>query len=259
MNNLKWGNIIYCFKDKKRIEANACNRCYLYYRICKNLYKRSYKCFDSGETLGEYDLERLRIFMEGVNGMISTKEIMKFLAKEYGLEIDQSLVFKYAKKGLITKIKKEGLGKAKGVQTLWEDSAKYKVYFTTKQLLKECKLTLEEVSKYKNLIYPFNESEINKLYTITGRLNIECAKFGKVVEAFACAEADHKPGLNIMAINGKIFMPQMYVKKEKNRIIEIHIKIIDLNILGSSIGKAIKDIEAYKEIIYSKRGIEKIA
>ena len=131
-------NRAYCFKSKEWIDRNTCNRCELYYRICRNLYKRGQKCFEPSETLGEYEIYRLQELVKKIRRtlMISTKEVMKFLTKKYNLEIDQSLIFKYAAKGLIKKEQKIGQGKSKGVQTFWENSAPGKVYII-KQLLKD--------------------------------------------------------------------------------------------------------------------------
>ncbi len=172
-------NRAYCFKSKDWIDRNTCNRCELYYRICRNLYKRGQKCFEPSETLGEYEIYRLQELIKKIRRtlMISTKEVMKFLTKKYNLEIDQSLIFKYATKGLIKKEQKIGQGKSKGVQTFWENSAPGKVYII-KQLLKD-NFKFTEIVKFWEIIYnkplkyfqaiirnPVKSLEIAKLYTV---------------------------------------------------------------------------------------------
>jgi len=233
------------------IKAENCTRCYLWNRICRNLHKRSYKCFESGE-LGEYELERLRKLIREIRGkfMISTTEVVKFLAKEYNLEIDQSLIFKYATKGLITKEKKEGQGKSKGVKTFWEDSAPYKVY-CIKQLLKEHELTLKEISRYKNLIYNFNELELFKYFAdldideyrnsakkylidledLTeeelkmAHLRIRI-KLLTVIGAFACAEAGYEYKDGWANVNGKNTLILRNSIDNQDKVKEIHVKIL---------------------------------
>lgn len=249
------------------IKAEDCNHCYLYHRICHNLVKRPGKCFDPGNTLSEYEIERFYNFLEEIRRtlMLSTQEVLKFLVKNYNLEVDHSLIFKYAAKGLIKKGKKIGQGKSKGVQTFWEDSAPYKIY-NIKQLLKKHGLKLEEIIKYINLVYNFNELEINKIYTIkytSGYTlenryeyirNTEIPKFENVIISYACAEAKYRPGLEIRSINGKIFMPIFYSKVEENSIKELHIKILTIEELQND--KTLKDKKAYKEIIYSKEPVK---
>ena len=72
---------VYCFKNKNQIDINNCNRCELYFHKCRNLYKRAYKCFEPGETLGEYELYCLQELIKEVRKtlMISTKDVLKFL------------------------------------------------------------------------------------------------------------------------------------------------------------------------------------
>lgn len=260
-------NRYFCFKDKKPIERNECKRCYQYYSKCRYLYKWPRKRFEPGNNLNKYCFNEceLGILQEFINKtrrtrrrilVISTKEIMEYLKRKYNLEIDQSLLFQYAKKGLIPKGKKIGQGKSKGVQTFWEDSVKYLPYYI-KQLLVYCKL--QEISKYKNLVYNFDELEIAEVFPRKEQLEedpkkFERQKFQNVIVAYACAEAGHEYGLEIRGINNKIFVPIIYAKIEENRIKEIHIKIVDTGELQNE--KSLKDKKAYKEIIFSKKGKE---
>ena len=250
------------------IIAKDCNRCEYYNPskdssiVCNRLYGKNvwndliYASLYRQNNIGGYEF--YYPLQKEFAKMKSTKEVMKFLIKEYNLEIDHSLIFKYAEKGLITKEQKIGHGKSKGVQTFWEDSAPYKVYYI-KQLLKKFKFILEEISKYKNLIYNFDE-ELNKIYSVSKEDNIEFirklerAKLETVIITYACAEAGYKYGLTIIPINNKIFMPILYAKIEKNRIIEIHVKILDTKELQND--KTLKDKKAYKEIIFKKEGIK---
>ncbi|MEF9427314.1 MAG: hypothetical protein L0956_09150 [Candidatus Mariimomonas ferrooxydans] len=109
--------------------------------------------------------------------MLSTKEVMRFLTEKYNLEIDQSLLFKYAKKGLVTKEQKIGQGYKKGIQTFWENSAVGKVYII-KALLKQ-NFKLAEISKYHQM----SKQE----YLILDEL--ELAKYNRVTKYFSEAES----------------------------------------------------------------------
>ncbi|MDD5601322.1 MAG: hypothetical protein PHC87_06205 [Actinomycetota bacterium] len=181
--------------------------------------------------------------------MISTTDILKFLFQEYNLKIDQSLLFKYEKMGLVEKEQKINYGKAGGVKTYWKNSAKYLPYYI-KQLLAFC--TLQEISEFRNLLYNFDELKITEIFTIK-----EVEKFQKVIIAYGCSELDFGYGFELKAVNGKMYIPLVYVKKEKV-ITEIHLKLVEVNEYGRSIGKPAKDIKAYKEVIFSKKGIKVI-
>ena len=257
-------NQVYCFKERRNknsetrfngwIDINKCTRCQHYHFKCRDLTKRPGKCFEPGDTLSEYEIELFREFIKGVEGMISTKEVMKFLTKEFNLEIDHSLISKYAKIGIIPQGHKTGHGKAKGVSTDWENPVPYLMYYIN-QLVKEHRIKLDEIGKYRKLIYDFNQLELTKIYTgITPLNNLERSKFEMIVITYACAEAGHKNAFRLKAINGKLFMPIFYVKVEENRIKELHVKIVDTKQLthGSTPG----GYKAYKEIIYSKEGMK---
>jgi len=249
MNNY---NRVFCFKINEEIETNDCNRCYKYNRICRNLYKRAYKCFEPSETLSEYQLYLLQKLTDEVAKtlMISTKEVMKFLKGKYGLEIDQSLIFHYAKRGLIKKEQKVGQGYKKGVQTFWEDSAPYKCY-VIRQLFKENGITIKDLCRFVGLINNFDEPEIKKI--LAGNENeylreLEKLKFKQAIRTWACAEAKED-----MFISNKIRIPMMYFKTENSNV-EIHVKILEPNEINN--GKNLRDKKAYKEIIYSKEGMK---
>lgn len=184
------------------------------------------------------------------SGLIIKQELLNQLKKE-GVKITSRTLTYYMDLGLIPKgIKKFIPGLIGSVSFLKENTPL--IIAGIEEMKQKYGLTLKEIAKYRNLIYNFNELEITKLN------EIEYAKFREIILGFACIEVGYKLGLTnkLIAINDKIYIPQIYVKKEKNRIIEVHIKIIDINILGCSVGKAIKNIEAFKEIIYSKKGIE---
>jgi len=207
------------------------------------------------------------------SGLITKEELLNQLKKE-GVEIASRTLTYYMDLGLIPKGNKTFIRGIAGSVSYFEGNTLLMITGIDK-LTKKYGFTLKEISKYKDLIYNFKELEMAKYFSklpeeIKNEYEIETDefegmkivhnlhrfKFQIILKIYACAEAGYKYGLEIRGINGKVFMPIMHIKREGKRIIEIHVKIIDVNVLGSSVGKAQKDIKAFKEIIYSKRGIK---
>ena len=147
---------VYCFKDKKWINAIDCSfkksgqfkPCYLYNRICKNLY--GHNRYDSNRSLEPESIKEIIELIKAGEAvfMLSTNEMIEFLGNTYNLNVSRELIFQYAKKGLLNPEKKRigRKGKGLGVKTYWPDSAPGRVYII-KELLRQ-KFKLDEISKY---------------------------------------------------------------------------------------------------------------
>lgn len=183
-------------------------------------------------------------------GLITKQEVLDQL-KRYGIKIKSRTLAYYIAEKLIEPPIRKGMPGITGSVSFFREQTPLKIT-NIKSLIEKFELTLKEISKYKDLGFNFDELKINKLN------KIEYAKFETVMTAYACAEVGYDNWFKIKSREGKVCMPQMYVKKEKNRIIEVHIKIIEINVLGRSTvtGESIKDLEAFKEIIFSKEGMK---
>ena len=128
---------------------------------------------------------------------------------------------------------------------------------------------LKEISKYKNLVYDFNESEIYKIVTKPKnnkdeyailRYERELTKFENIITTYGCFELGHKPGLKIMMIDHKPYMPTIkYYTNKENRITEIAVKIQYSEAIPGKKTAVLENLKFYKAVVFSKNGIEIIS
>ena len=183
-------------------------------------------------------------------GLITKQEVLDQL-KRYGIKIKSRTLAYYIAEKLIKPPIRKGMPGITGSVSFFKEQTPL-IITNIKSLIEKFELTLKEISKYKDLGYKFDESKINKLN------KIEYAKFETVITAYACAEVGYDNWFKIKSRNGEVCQPVFYAKCEENKIIEIHVKIIDINVLGRSAvtNTPIRELPAYKEIIFSKEGMK---
>ncbi|MBC8386435.1 MAG: hypothetical protein H8E13_00035 [Actinobacteria bacterium] len=186
------------------------------------------------------------------NDYLTKEEVINILKQKYKINITSRALKFYGTEKLIEPGIKDYFQGFIGILSIYPKQTPLMINHI-KKLQEIFKLKLKEISKYRNLGYEFDGLEINNLN------KIEYAKFETVITAYACAEVDYIDWFEIKSRNGEVHQPVFYEKRDKNNDIEeIHVKIIEINVLGkSSVTETpIGELPAYKEIIFSKKGVQ---
>lgn len=198
------------------------------------------------------------------NGYITKIELLEILKKESNFS-KRNLQF-YIDEGLIEPGIREYFPGISGAVSFYSEKTPVMIA-GIKELNEKHKLTIKEISTYKNLIYNFDEWELSRYLTnpplarmfadtkynrYKNRVSqIEKAKFNMVLNYYACAELGYKyyHGWDDFIIDKKQSFVSIEPVIKDNIITEIQVEVKD-NEPGFTNSKTIGNI------VYSKRGIE---
>ena len=125
-------------------------------------------------------------------------------------------------------------------------------------------LALKEISKYRSIVYNFDQKELIK-YLAEPKKNetelkqqltrLESIRFFMVLNHYACAEAgyqyDYEHGG--VTIEGKRILVVNFHEIKDGKLAELHVK---LKKTAPGKIKSLSDLPGFKEVIYSRKGIE---
>ncbi len=134
--------------------------------------------------------------------MISTKEVLETLKKQFNISIDRTLLFKYEKKDLLEKGRRTSGGRGKGVKQNWNDETPLKIFYIN--LMLKSNITLDDIKRFQDLT-EIKNLKLLQYYGLddfrrkagmaesseTDR--VEMAKFHTVVPYLAAVKANIKP------------------------------------------------------------------
>lgn len=200
--------------------------------------------------------------LEG-NYSLKREELFKLAKSEYNINLTEPTLKFYIREGLIP------AGKKIIEKGTWGSTSFYKIqtlimFLAVRDLNKMYGFSLDEIKKYKKLVYSFDEVELTK-YLIDSYKNeteykqqltrLEKIRFTMVLNYYACAEAGYKYDYDHGGFtlgNKRILVIDSHVEKD-NMTKELHIELKELP-LGNI--KSLACLKTFKEVIYSKEGIE---
>lgn len=204
-------------------------------------------------------------------GLITKQELLNQLKKD-GIKIPSRTLTYYMDLGLLPKGILKFIPGLTGSVSFFKDNILLMIA-GIKELSETYKLTLKEISKFKNLVYNFNELELAKYFDelegiadeyIKMAHTLERIKLERIVKIYACAEVGYKYNIvtSGFTINNKIIIAissptTIGDYSKKIRIGEIHVKLLEL-VNGEIVSNdgTWEGLKTFKEIVYSKRGVE---
>jgi len=195
-------------------------------------------------------------------GLITKQEVLKQL-KRYGIEIKSRTLAYYIAEKLIEPPIKKGMPGITGSVSFFKEQTPL-IIVGLEKLNKKYGLALKEISKYRSIVYNFDQKELIK-YLAEPKKNetelkqqltrLENIRFFMVLNHYACAEAgyqyDYENGG--FTIEGKRILVVNFHEIKEGKLVELH---VELKVAAPGKIKSLSDLPDFKEVIYSRKGIE---
>lgn len=221
------------------------------------------------------------------NGCITKQEVFQILKEKYKLDISPRVLQYYVDRGLIGPGVKEGFPGVTGSVSFYDEKTPGQIH-VIQELIKKRNITLEEIKKYKDIIYEFKEDVLAcylacyfpNYKNIDKSLDLEIdgierSKFRTAIKFFAFAESVIKFKSVILPLiypiykDKKIKEIRVIIKDWSKRVTynsieDINTRLRAQRILGVKDGvidspeelNSLRNLKTIKEVIFSKDKIE---